>query len=172
MKLIPIIKEEEIQTRIKQLGKQITDDYQNLDDIILIGLMKGSLIFLADLIKQIKLDVTFDLMTVSSYNNSTESSRNVEIVYDIRENITNKNVLIVEDIVDTGHTLDKVINHVQSHNPNTIKIVSLLDKPSRREVDVYVDYIGFEVENNYVVGYGFDYAQHYRNLVDIYKIVE
>ncbi len=167
-----LIAEDEIKKRVEELGKQITDDYRNAEDIILVGLLRGSTIFLADLARKIDLEAKIDFMVVSSYGNSMESSREVRINKDLEEDVSGKNIIIVEDIIDTGYTLEKVKDYLLLKKPASLKICTLLDKPERREVSVEVDYVGFSIPDVFVIGYGIDYAQKHRNLPYIGKVVQ
>lgn len=166
-----LISEKTIKNRVRELGKQIEKDYKGHGDIILVGLLRGSVIFLADLAREINLEAKIDFMVVSSYGNSMESSREVRINKDLEEDIKDKNVIIIEDIIDTGYTLDKVIDYLQLKSPSSLEICTLLDKPERREVIVPVKYVGFEIPDVFVIGYGIDYAQKHRNLPYIGKVI-
>jgi len=166
-----LIDEERIINRVKELGIQITSDYKS-KDLIVIGILKGAVLFMADLIKKIDLPLSIDFMAVSSYGKSTQSSGIVRIQKDLDEEIEGKDVLIVEDIVDTGLTLKFLADNILSRNPKSLKVCCLLDKPSRRKVVVKVDYIGFDIPDEFVVGYGLDYAQKYRNKPFIGVIVK
>ncbi len=160
-----MISTEEIQQRVDQLGKQISQDYKDSqNELILVGLLRGSFIFMADLSRTITVGHEVDFMTASSYGNAVVSNRDVKILKDLDEDIRDKDVLIVEDIIDTGNTLSKVMAILKLRHPRSIEICTLLDKPSRREVPVPVKYIGFSIPDEFVVGYGIDYAQHYRHL--------
>lgn len=159
-----LISEEEIKAKLKELGEKITRDYRDSDNILLVGVLKGAVLFIADLIRHIDLPLEVDFMAVSSYGASTESSGVVRILKDLEQNIQGKNILIVEDIIDSGLTLSYLYNLLKSRNPADIKICTLLDKPSRRKVDIKVDYLGFEIPDYFVVGYGLDYNEKYRNL--------
>lgn len=160
-----LISEEEIQERIKELGREITAAYKPDDELVLICILRGAVIFLADLARKISLPVTFDFMDVSSYGSGTETSGQVRIIKDLEESIEGKNVLIVEDIIDTGITLKNVVELLKTRRPASIKICTLLDKPERREVkQITADFNGFEIPNKFVVGYGLDFAEKYRNL--------
>ncbi len=160
-----IIDEETLQKRIKELGKEITEAYPDGTELILICILRGAMIYMADLSRYINLPVCFDFMDVSSYGDSTESSGNVKIIKDLDDSIENKDVLIVEDIIDTGLTLKHIINLLETRNPASIKTTTLLDKPDRREMkQVEVDFNGFEIPDKFVVGYGLDFAEKYRNL--------
>ncbi|NIH16657.1 MAG: hypoxanthine phosphoribosyltransferase [Buchnera aphidicola (Periphyllus lyropictus)] len=162
----------ELRNRVKELGIQITKNYKNdSNKMILVGLLRGSFIFIADLCREIKIDHEVDFMTTSSYRNSMFSNFDVKILKDLDEDINNKNVLIIEDIIDSGHTLSKVLDILKLRNPKSISICTLLDKSECREVNITVDYIGFSISNEFVVGYGIDYAQCYRNLPYIGKVI-
>ena len=158
-----LITREQLAQRVKELGKQITEDYKG-EQILLVGILKGSVPFMADLMREIDLDIAIDFMSVSSYGSSTKSSGVVRIMKDLDTGIEGKNVLIVEDIIDTGLTLHYLVNYLSGRQPKSLKICSILDKPSRRKVEIEGDYIGFTVEDKYIVGYGLDMDQHYRNL--------
>lgn len=159
-----LIDEKTLQKRIEQLGCKITKDYEN-EELIVICILKGSLYFTSDLTKNIKNNkMIIDFMRVSSYGNEFVSSGNIKIVKDIEENITGKNILIVEDIVDSGNTLYNLKEYLKNKNPKSIKICTLLDKKARREKEIFPEYIGFEVEDKFIVGYGLDYKELYRNL--------
>ncbi|ENM5901847.1 hypoxanthine phosphoribosyltransferase [Vibrio mimicus] len=166
-----MISEQEVAKRIRELGQQITEHYQGSDDLVLVGLLRGSFVFMADLARQIHLTHQVDFMTASSYGNSMESSRDVRILKDLDDDIKGKDVLLVEDIIDTGNTLNKVKEILALREPKSIRICTLLDKPTRREVDVEVNWIGFEIPDEFVVGVGIDYAQKYRHLPYIGKVV-
>ncbi|NLN42381.1 MAG: hypoxanthine phosphoribosyltransferase [Clostridiales bacterium] len=158
-----LIDEEKIMKRVAEMGTEITRDYQG-KELVVICILRGGVIFMSDLVKQIKLPLYMDFMAVSSYGMSTKSSGIVRILKDLNEDIEGKDVLIVEDIVDTGLTLHYLVDYIKSRNPRSVKVCCFLDKPSRRKVDVEVDYVGFEIPDKFVVGYGLDYAQKYRNL--------
>ncbi len=166
-----MISEEKLKNEIKRLGKKISNFYYQSDkyskgqEIIMVGILRGAVIFMADLAREINLPLTFDFMDVSSYGKNASSSGNVRIIKDLEENIEGKHVLIVEDIIDTGLTMKHVIELIKTRNPITIKIVTLLDKPERRtQKKINVDFNGFEIPDEFVVGYGLDYAEKYRNL--------
>lgn len=160
-----LVSHEEIKKRCQELGKQICDDYRALETTpILVALLKGSVPFLSELMQNMDLDgLKFDLMDVSSYE-GTESTKDIKINMDLKMSLRGMSVLLVEDIVDTGRTLTEVKNMLMNKGAKDIKIVTLLDKPERRVVDIEADYIGFKVKNEFVVGYGLDYNQNYRNL--------
>lgn len=157
-----LITEEEIIARTKEMGKMITDDYAEEEPVV-VGLLKGSVPFMAELIKQIRLDIEIDFMDVSSYV-GTESEGDVRIVKDLDRSIVGRKVLIVEDIIDTGKTLASVKELMYKKGASDVRIATLLDKPSRRKVQIEGEYVGFEVPNEFVVGYGLDFNQKYRNL--------
>ena len=157
-----LISADEIISRCDELGKQITEDYKD-KDLIIVGLLKGSVPFMAELITHIDLECEIDFMAVSSYS-GTESMGDVKIVKDLDRSIKERNVLIVEDIVDTGRTLKKVKELLYSKGANDVKIVSLLNKPDRRVVDIDAEYVGFTIPDEFVVGFGLDFNQKYRNL--------
>lgn len=159
-----LIDEEKINQRISEIAKEISDDYID-EEIVLVCILKGAAYFAIDLSKKITNDdITINFMKVSSYGSQTESSGKINFKLDLSENIENKNVIIVEDIIDTGITLNYLYNHLKSKNPKSLKLCVLLDKKERRIQDIPVDYIGFEIENKFVVGYGLDYDEKYRNL--------
>jgi hypoxanthine phosphoribosyltransferase len=154
---------EQIRQKTEELGRQITEDYQG-KDLLLICVLKGGLMFLADLMREIQLPVEIDFMAVSSYGDATESSGVVRILMDLDQNVQGRHVLIVEDIIDTGRTLNYIIDNLRTRGPASIKVCTLLNKPARRELDMPLDYVGFTIPDRFVVGYGLDYGQIYRNL--------
>ena len=158
-----LVSEEEIQAKIVELGNQLTIDYKDKFPLA-IGVLKGAMPFMADLLKRVDAHLEMDFMDVSSYGNSTVSSGEVKILKDLNTSIEGRDVIIVEDIIDSGLTLSYLVNLFKSRKANSIKIVTLLDKPSGRKVDVSADLVGFEVPDGFVVGYGLDYAEKYRNL--------
>ena len=158
-----LIPEDRLQQRISELGAQISRDYAG-QDLLLLAVLKGSVLFLSDLMRHISVPHAVDFMATSSYGASTESSGIVRILKDLDEPIQGRNVLIVEDIIDTGHTLDYLLRLLRARRPQSLRICTLLNKPDRREVDVHVDYIGFDIPNEFVLGYGLDYDELYRNL--------
>ncbi len=162
-KISVLVSEEEVTKRLKELGEQISKDYEG-KSIHMICILKGGVFFMVDLSKRISVPVSLDFMSVSSYGNGTKSSGVVRIAKDLDESIEGKDVLIVEDIIDSGRTLYYLMDILKKRNPNSIRLCTLLDKPERREKDVKVDYVGFEIPDEFVVGYGLDYAQKYRNL--------
>jgi hypoxanthine phosphoribosyltransferase len=158
-----MLSEERIKDRVKELAEEIEKDFQN-ESIVLIAVLKGSFVFAADLMRDIKSSVQIDFISVSSYGSQTETTGKVRLLQDLDTNITNENVIVVEDIVDSGLTLDFLIDHLRMHKPKQLKICTLLDKPERRRVDLPIDYVGFVIPDEFIVGYGIDYAQQYRNL--------
>ncbi len=167
-----MISEAEIKSRVAELGRQISDHYRDSgSEMVLVGLLRGSFMFMADLCRTIEVSHEVDFMTASSYGNGTSSSRDVKILKDLDEDIRGKDVLIVEDIIDSGNTLSKVREIFRLRGPKSLAICTLLDKPSRREVDVPVEYVGFAIPDEFVVGYGIDYAQRYRHLPYVGKVV-
>ncbi|HYE82266.1 MAG TPA: hypoxanthine phosphoribosyltransferase [Clostridia bacterium] len=158
-----LISEEEIAKRVKELGKQLTEEYKG-KDLLVVGILKGCMLFLSDLVRAIELPLTMDFMVVSSYGSATKSSGVVRIIKDLEREIEGKDVLIVEDIVDTGLTLSYLIENLKTRNPRSVKVCSLLDKPDRRKAQVNTEYIGFRIPDEFVVGYGLDYSEVYRNL--------
>ncbi len=149
--------------KVRELAGKISEDYKG-KNLVVVGILKGSVIFAAELIKNISIQCEIDFMAVSSYGNSTETSGVVRILKDLDSNIEGKDILIVEDIVDTGTTLKYLLQYLKARKANSIEIVALLNKPARRKVDLDVKYIGFEVPDAFIVGYGIDYAERYRNL--------
>ena len=158
-----LITEEQLKARVKEIGAQITEDFKG-ESVLLVGILKGSVPFMADLMRAIDLDVTIDFMCVSSYGSATKTSGVVRIGKDLDTPIEGKNVIIVEDIIDSGLTLSYLKTQLLARNPKSLKICTALDKPSRRKVEFKGDYVGFEVEDKFIVGYGLDMDQHYRNL--------
>ena len=155
-----------IQRRIRQIAAQISRDFRG-EHLHLIGVLKGASIFLADLVRQIRLDVSLYFMAVSSYGKGSQSSGQVRLTKDLDTSIEGLNVILVEDILDTGLTLSYLYRVLQQRKPKTLRIAALLDKPERRIKEVKADYIGFQIPNEFVVGYGLDYAERYRNLKDV-----
>ncbi len=154
---------QEINSKVKEVAKKIENDYAG-QELIVVGILKGASIFCADLIREIDLDVRMDFMVVSSYGSSTSSSGTVKIIKDLDIDIENKNVLIVEDIIDSGLTLSSLVDALKTRKPKSLKLCTLLDKPQRRTSDIKVDYVGYVIEDKFIVGYGIDYAEKYRNL--------
>lgn len=158
-----LLDEKKIREKIKELGKNISMDYEG-KDLVLIGVLKGSVMFMSDLLKEITIPCSMDFMAVSSYGNSTTSSGVVRILKDLDFEIEGKDVLVVEDIIDSGITLKYLMEYLKGRKASSLEIVCLLDKPERRKVDIEVKYIGFSVPDEFLVGYGLDYAEKYRNL--------
>ena len=157
-----LINKAKLEKRIEEMGKQIQKDYEG-KELVFVGILKGSVMFMTELAKNIKMNVAIDFMDVSSYE-GTEITGNVKINKDIRDTIEGKDIIIVEDIIDTGRTLTFVKEYLKQKNPNSIKIATMLSKPSKRIMEMEVDYIGFAIEDKFVVGYGLDYNEKYRNL--------
>lgn len=158
-----LISQEEIQVRCKELGKELTEIYQNTNPLV-VGVLKGAVPFMADIVRSIDTYLELDFMDVSSYGNATVSSGEVKIVKDLDTNVEGRDLLIVEDIIDSGRTLAYLVNLFKYRKAKSVKIVTLLDKPEGRVVNIEADYVGFNVPNEFVVGYGLDYAEAYRNL--------
>lgn len=166
-----MISAKSIAARVEGLARAIEEEFAGTDQLIIVGLLRGSFVFIADIARELsRLPVEIDFLEASSYGNSMESSREVRILKDLRGEIGGRDVLVVEDIVDTGHTLARVTEYLATRNPARLKTVALLDKPSRREVDFRADWVGFEIPDEFVVGYGIDYAQRDRNLPYIGKV--
>lgn len=168
-KLTVLITEEEIDARIREIAEQINSDYAG-KAVHLVGVLRGGSFFMCELAKRISLPVTIDFISCSSYGNDTESSGVVRIIKDLDDSILGKNVIVVEDVVDTGRTLRYLLDMLWDRKPESLALCSLLDKPGRRVVDVKTDYNGFTIPDKFVVGYGLDYAQKYRNLPYIAEV--
>lgn len=160
----PLITADEIETKIDALATEINESFKDTEKLIVVGLLRGSFVFIADLVRKLTVPVEVDFMVASSYGDSTESSRNVRIVKDLDGQIRGKDVVLVEDIIDTGYTLSEVVRLLRTRDPNRLEICTLLNKPSRREVEIPIDFCGFDIPDEFVVGYGIDYAQNNRNL--------
>ena len=158
-----LLTEEQILEKVRELGSAISRDYES-KDLLIVGILKGSVLFASELIKNITIPCEIDFMAVSSYGNSTETSGVVRILKDLEHSIEGKDIIIVEDIIDSGVTLDYLLKYLTARKANSVEIVTLLTKPSRRKVDINVKYCGFEVPDEFLVGYGLDYAEKYRNL--------
>ena len=158
-----LISEEMIQTRVKELGAKISKDYEDRD-LIIVSILKGGVYFLTDLTRAINIPHVIDFMVVSSYGDSQETSGIVRLVKDLKEDIRHRHVILIEDIIDTGLTLDYLLKNLKTREPESIEVCSFLSKPSRRRIDVPVKYLGYEVPDEFAVGYGLDYKQQYRNL--------
>ncbi len=165
-KLTVLITRRQVAAKVAELGARITADFAG-EPVLLVGVLKGATIFLADLARQIELDVSFDFIAVSSYGNAKRQSGEVRLVKDVDCSVEGKNLILVEDILDTGLTLTYIRNLLQAHRPKSLKIATLLDKVSRRTQTIQGDYVGFQIADEFVVGYGLDFAEHYRNLPDV-----
>ncbi len=160
-----LISQRELQEIVQRLGRDITETYRESDkELVVIGLLRGSFLFMADLVREIKLPMIIDFLTVSSYGDGMVSTGDVKVVMDLDETITDCDVLVVEDIIDTGNTFSKVIRMLENRNPASLKICTLLNKPLRREAEVNIDFCGMDIPDEFVCGYGLDYAQKYRNV--------
>ncbi len=159
-----LIPAEAIERKVAELGERIARDYAGRQPLLLVGVLKGSFIFLADLSRRISIPHAVDFIALSSYGNATKSTGEVRLIMDLRQSIAGKHVLVVEDIVDTGHTLSYLLRILGARQPASLHSCALVHKPSRREVDVPLDYVGFEIPDKWVVGYGLDYADRYRTL--------
>lgn len=158
-----LFSQQAIAARVAELGEQLTSKYQG-QELIVIGVLKGAVVFLADLIRQLELPIHLDFMAVSSYGMASQSSGAVRILKDLDTGVEGKNLLLVEDIVDTGITLNYLLNNLRTRGPASLQVCAFLDKPERRQVPIELDYVGFRIPDVFVVGYGLDYAQQYRNL--------
>jgi hypoxanthine phosphoribosyltransferase len=158
-----LVEEDTLRGRIAELGAEVSNDYAGRD-LLLVGVLKGAVFFMADLMRHLTIPCEVDFMAISSYGASTDSSGVVRILKDLDVNIEGRDVLVVEDIIDSGLTLSYLIRNLESRNPATLEVCALLTKPARREIDVKVRYTGFEIPNEFVIGYGLDYAERYRNL--------
>lgn len=161
--------EEQIASRLKELGAQISKDYEG-KNLLVVSLLKGSFIFCADLVRNITVPVKIDFMTTSSYGHGEESTGHVKVVSDVNSDLNGYDVLIVDDITDTALTMHHVVNHLKAKNPKSVKSCVLLDKPSRRKVELVPDYCGFEIEDKFVVGYGLNYGDYYRNIPYVFNV--
>jgi hypoxanthine phosphoribosyltransferase len=159
-----LISAQQIQEKVAELGEQIRKDYETAGDLLLVGVLKGCVMFMVDLARAIDMPLSIDFIAISSYGHSTRSSGVVRLLKDLETDLTGRHVLIVEDIIDSGLTLEYLKGQLLGRNPASLRICTLLNKPERREADVRVDYLGFDIPNEFVVGYGLDYAEHYRNL--------
>ncbi|QOQ39350.1 hypoxanthine phosphoribosyltransferase [Trueperella pecoris] len=159
-----VVTEEQIKTRLAEMGKQISEDYKDEDSLLLVGVLRGAIMVMADLSREISIPLHMDWMAVSSYGASTKTSGVVRILKDLDTDIAGMNVLIVEDIIDSGLTLDWLLQNLESRGAKSVKIATLLRKPEAAKVEVDVEYVGFDVPNEFVIGYGLDYAEDYRHL--------
>lgn len=166
-----MISESEINKKLDELAEKINAHYVNSERLLMVGLLKGSAVFMADLCRRIHGHVEIDFMAVSSYGNAMTSSRDVRILKDVQSDIQGRDVLIVEDLIDSGNTLNKIREMLLIREPKSLALCTLLDKPERREVNVPVDFIGFTIPDEFIVGYGIDYAERYRNLPYIAKVI-
>ena len=164
-----VVSQTTIQKKVRELAKKISEDY-NGEELVLIGVLKGGFVFLADLAREITIPVAIDFISVSSYGSSSKSSGVVRILKDIDIDIFNKHLLLVEDLIDTGLTLSHLKELFRTRNPKSIKVCTILDKPSKRLIDPPVEYPGIEIPDKFVVGYGLDYAEKYRNLPEVYEL--
>jgi hypoxanthine phosphoribosyltransferase len=158
-----LIEADAIQSRIGELGAEISADYEGRD-LLLVGVLKGAVFFMADLMRELTVPCEIDFMAISSYGAATDSSGVVRILKDLDINVSGRNVLVVEDIIDSGLTLSYLMRNLRARKPASLEVVTLLTKPERREIDVHVRYVGFEIPNRFVIGYGLDFAERYRNL--------
>jgi hypoxanthine phosphoribosyltransferase len=165
--LIPVLTKNDIDTLVSAMARTISSDYQD-HDLVLIGVLKGAFVFIADLVRHLSIPVKIDFIRVLSYGSGVSSSRNIQLTKDIEIDIKNKDVLIIEDIVDTGLTLKYLINYLKTYHPKTVRVCTLIDKHERREVDVEIDYICHSVDEGFLVGYGLDYDEDYRYLPGVY----
>lgn len=166
----PMISAKSIAARIEELASEIECEYSGTDKLVVVGLLRGSFVFIADLVRELDMNVEVDFLEATSYGDGMESSREVRILKDLRGEIAGRDVLLVEDIVDTGHTLKQVVALLETRKPAKLRTIALLDKPSRREVDIKANWTGFEIPDEFVVGYGIDFAQRNRNLPHIGKV--
>lgn len=165
-----LISAREIEVKVAELGRRISRDYAGIKQLLAVGILKGSTIFMADLVRAISVPVSFDFMAVASYGQSSVPSGVVRILKDLDQTIENRHVLLIEDIVDTGLTLHYLLETLRTRNPASLRVCVLLDKPERRKVKVPVDYLGFVIPDEFVVGYGLDYSERYRNLPDVWVL--
>ncbi|MEL6914959.1 MAG: hypoxanthine phosphoribosyltransferase [Pseudomonadota bacterium] len=165
-----MISAKSIAAKIEEMARAIEHDFAGTDKVVVVGILRGSFIFIADLVRELELPIEVDFIEVTSYGNEMESSGEVRILKDLRGAIEARDVLVVEDIVDTGYTMQAIVGHLKARQPKRMRTIALLDKPSRRKVDFKADYTGFEIPDEFVVGYGIDYAQRNRNLDHIGKV--
>ncbi|MBM7615914.1 hypoxanthine phosphoribosyltransferase [Alkaliphilus hydrothermalis] len=166
-----LLSEEEIQGRTKELGKQISEEYAD-KKLVVVSLLKGSFIFTADLVRRISIPVKVEFMTTSSYGHGQESSGKINIINDVKGDLTGYDVLVVDDITDSGLTMKHVMAHLGTKNPNSVKCCVLLDKPERRQVDIVPDYLGFTIPDKFVVGYGLNFGDYYRNVPYVFVVTD
>ena len=165
-----MISAKSIAARVEALAREITETFADTDKLVVVGLLRGSFVFIADLVRELELPVEVDFLEVSSYGDAMQSSREVRVLKDLRGEIAGRDVLVVEDIVDTGHTLHHVLRLLATRGPRRLETIALLDKPTRREVEIRATWTGFQIPDEFVVGYGIDYAQRNRNLPHIGKV--
>lgn len=165
--LIPVLTKNDIDTLVAAMARRISSDYQD-HDLVLIGVLKGAFVFISDLVRHLSIPVKIDFIRVLSYGSGVSSSRNIQLTKDIEIDISHKDVLIIEDIVDTGLTLKYLIDYLKTYHPKTVRVCTLIDKQERREVDVEIDYICHSVSEGFLVGYGLDYDEGYRYLPGVY----
>ena len=170
-KKVVLFEADKIKETVKRMGQEITEAYKG-ETVVAISLLRGSFVFAADLVREIKVPTIIDFMTTSSYGDKLETSGRVDIIHDLRTDLKDQNVLIIDDICDSGHTLKAIINFIKEKNPKSVKTAVFLDKPSRRVVDVYPEFIGEEIEDLFVVGYGLNYGNYYRNCPYIFAFME
>lgn len=170
-KKVVLFEADKIKEVVKRMGEEITQAYGD-EPIVAISLLRGSFVFAADLVREIKVPTVIDFMTTTSYGNNLETSGRVDIVHDVRYDLEGKNVLIIDDICDSGITLNAIVNHVKTFNPKSVKTAVFLDKPERRQVEIYPDFIGEPIDDLFVVGYGLNYGHYYRNCPYIFAFVE
>lgn len=170
-KFVPYLKEEQIQARVAELGRQISEDYKTKLPII-IGVLNGSFMFMSDLVKNLSINCEMDFFKLSSYGDEKISSGKVKMLKELNADVTDRHLIIVEDIVDTGLSINYIEQLMKEHNPASMRVATLLMKPDKLKYDLKIDYIGFEIPNKFVIGYGLDYAQKYRNLSSIYVLSE
>ncbi len=170
-KKVVLFEADRIKETVKRMGQEITEAYKG-ESVVAISLLRGSFVFAADLVREIKVPTVIDFMTTSSYGDKLETSGRVDIIHDLRTDLKDQNVLIIDDICDSGYTLKAIINFVKEKNPKSVKTAVFLDKPSRRIVDVYPEFIGEEIEDLYVVGYGLNYGNFYRNCPYIFAFMD
>jgi hypoxanthine phosphoribosyltransferase len=160
---------EEIENAIERLAEQINKDFKDSTPL-LIGVLRGTFIFMADLVRKLTIEVEIDFIELHSYEEGTERSKHVQTIQGLNTNVKNRDIIIIEDIVDTGHTINSLVSKLKQNNPSSIKVCALTSKPSRRVVKVKIDYLGFEVPNVFLIGYGLDFNQKYRNLPELYYL--
>ncbi len=167
--LIPVLKKNDIDNIVAQVARKISSDYQD-QELILIGVLKGAFVFLADLVRHLSIPVKVDFIGVSSYGSGTSTSGNIKLTKDIETDVKNKDVLVIEDIVDTGLTLTYIVDYIKTFEPKTVKVCVLVDKYERREAKIKIDYACYEADKGFLVGYGLDFNEDYRNLPEIYHL--